>query len=113
MSRCFSFSGMRLPWIIPWKMCFVVFAWIVCLTPFTSHAQRIATPSWRQPRPAASTLVLASSQEDRWREQEIQRYAPGQQANLMDEKSSDYLKLVVFPLMLFILALAVVRLRDF
>ena len=56
---------------------------------------------------------MSAAQEDRWREQEIQRYSPGLEKNLMDGKSIDYIKLVVAPLLLFILALAVVRLRDF
>lgn len=78
-----------------------------------SHAQGAALPSLRQAPSTFSTTVMSAAQEDRWREQEIQRYSPGLEKNLMDGKSIDYIKLVVAPLLLFILALAVVRLRDF
>lgn len=112
MCNRLSFLVMQLPRIIPWRMCFIVLAWISCLTPVKAHAQWIETPSWRQAQPALSTVVASADQEDRWREREIHRYAPGGQSTMMGEKSGDYVKLVVAPLLLFIVALAVVRLFD-
>ena len=78
-----------------------------------SQAQGAASPSLRQARCTFSMAVVSAAQEDRWREQEIQRYSSGQEKNLLDGKNSNYVKLVVAPLLLFILALAVVRLREF
>jgi hypothetical protein len=53
------------------------------------------------------------AQEERWKQREIQRYSPNGMKDLMQERGSDYVKLVLVPLLLFILALAVVRLNDF
>lgn len=112
MSRGFHFLDTQPPRIPRW-LCLVLLMLASGLGAGKSHAQGTASPSWRQTRSAFSTAVMSAAQEDRWREQEIQRYSPGQEKNLLDGKNSDYIKLVVAPLLLFILALAVVRLRDF
>ena len=112
MSGGFHFLDTQPPRIPRW-LCLVLLMLAGGLGAGKSHAQGTASPSWRQTRSAFSTAVMSAAQEDRWREQEIQRYSPGQENNLLDGKNSEYIKLVVAPLLLFILALAVVRLRDF
>lgn len=112
MSGSFHFPDTQ-PLGIPRSLCLVVLMLACGLGSGTSHALALPSPSGRQVRTALSTAVMSAAQEDRWREQEIQRYSPGQETNLLDGKNSDYIKLVVAPLLLFILALAVVRLGDF
>ena len=106
------FPSIQPPWILRW-LCLALLLLAGGLGAGKSHAQGTAAPSWRQARTAFSTTVISAAQEDRWREQEIQRYSPSQEKNLLGSRDSDYIKLVVAPLLLFILALAVVRLRDF
>jgi hypothetical protein len=63
--------------------------------------------------PRAFAAQHGVTQEERWKELEIQRYSPNGRKDLMQERGSDYVKLVLVPLLLFILALAIVRLNDF
>jgi hypothetical protein len=72
---------------------------------------RIESQTNSDPRAFAAQHEVA--QEERWKQREIQRYSPNGMKDLMQERGSDYVKLVLVPLLLFILALAVVRLNDF
>lgn len=96
-----------------WRRCFLLLVLLGSLGAGSLHALEVRRHPWRQVRTALSMAMMSTSQEDRWLEQEVRRYAPGRETSVLDGKNSDYIKLVVAPLLLFILALAVVRLRDF
>jgi len=65
------------------------------------------------PKGQARTVLTPAMKDDKWREEEIHRFVAGQQNHMMDGKKTSYLGLVLFPLLLYILGLAVVRRRDF
>lgn len=113
MSRFIHFSSMLNPRMLPWMRAFVFFSLFLCVCAGGARAQFQLPPvSWPQIHVAPSSKILAAAQEERWREEEIHRYAPGGRSTMLDEKSGDYIKLVIAPLLLFIVALAVVRLFD-